>query len=116
MFSKTMRYVRNRENMHLTVDRDNAIKGFSKTEFKHTTFIDGLYLIQAHKTAAVYDKPVYVGCAILDVSKERMIVFHYNTIKRIFKGSCDVLYSDTDSFVFQIKHHNLNKLFYEREN
>ncbi len=45
-----------------------------------------------------------------------MIVFHYNTIKRIFKGSYDLLYSDTDSFFFQIKHNSLNNLFYEREN
>ena len=44
VFGKTMQYFRNRENMHLTIDRDNAIKWFSKIEFKHANFIDGLYL------------------------------------------------------------------------
>ena len=84
VFGKTMEDVRNRENMHLTIDRDNAIKWFSKIEFKHANFIDGLYLIQTHKTATVYDKLVYVGCAILDISKERMLDFHYNTIYKHF--------------------------------
>ena len=69
VFGKTMEDVRNRENMHLTIDRDNAIKWFSKIESKHANFIDGLYLIQTHKTATMYDKPFYVGCSILDVSK-----------------------------------------------
>ena len=97
-----MEDVRNRENMHLTIDRDNAIKWFSKIEFKHANYIDGLYLIQTHKTATVYDEPVYVGCAILDISKERMLDFHYSTIYKHFNGSYDLLYSDTDSLFYQI--------------
>ncbi len=52
-----MEDVRNRENVHLTIDKDSAIKWFSKTEFIHADFVDGLYLIQTHKTATVYDKP-----------------------------------------------------------
>ena len=95
VFGKTMEDVRNRENMHLTIDRDNAIKWFSKIEFKHANFVDGLYLIQTHKTATLYDKPVYVGCAILDLSKERMLDFHYNSIEKKLKGKYDLLYSDT---------------------
>ena len=58
VFGKTMEDVRNRENMHMTIDRDNAIKWFSKIEFKAANYIDGLYLIQTHKTATMYDKPV----------------------------------------------------------
>ena len=115
VFGKTMEDVRNREDMHLTIDRDNAIKWFSKIEFKRANFIDGLYLIQTHKTATVYDKPVYVGCAILDISKGRMLDFDHNTIEQNFKGSDDLLYSDTDSLVYQIKHKNLNKWFFDNE-
>ncbi len=84
-------------------------------EFKHANFIDGLYLIQTHRTATIYDKPDYVGCAILDVSKERMLDFHYNTIEKEHKWKYDLLYSDTDSLVYQIKHKNLHKWFYENE-
>jgi len=86
-FGKTMENVRNRQNVHLTVDRENAIKWFSKLEFKDSSYVDGLYLIQTHKTNVVYDKPVYVGCSILDISKLRMMDFHYNTMENISKGS-----------------------------
>ncbi len=89
--------------------------GFSKIEFKHTNFVDGLYLIQTHKTAALYDKPVYVGCAILDVSKLRRLDFHYGTIEKHHKGKYDLLYSDTDSLVYHIKSKNLNKWFFENQ-
>ncbi len=87
------------------------------SEFKHASLIDGLYLIQTHKTATVYDKPVYVGCSssILDLSKERMYDFHYNRIHKSFNGSYDLIYSDTDSLVYQIKHNNFNTwLFWKR--
>ncbi len=63
-------------------DRDTAITCFPKIEFKHATFINGLYLFHIHKTATVYDEPVYVGCAILNPSKDRMLDFHYNTIEK----------------------------------
>ena len=109
VFGKTMENVRNRQNMHLTIDRENAIKWFSKLEFKDATYIDGLYLIQTHKTSIVYDKPIYVGCSILDLSKIRMLDFHYNTIEANFKGKYNLLYSDTDSLVYQIEHKNLHK-------
>jgi hypothetical protein len=49
---------------------------------------------------------VYVGCAILETSKVRMYDFHYNTIEKNFKGKYDLIYSDTDSLVYYIKHKN----------
>ena len=87
----------------------------SKIEFKHANFVDGLYLIQTHKTATLYDKPVYVGCAILDVSKLRMLDFHYGTMEKHHKGKYDLLYSDTDSLVYHVKNKNLNKWFFDNQ-
>ena len=86
-----------------------------KIEFKHANFIDGLYLIQTHKSRVLCDKPVYVGCSVLDLSKERMLDFHYNTIEKHHKGKYDLLYSDTVSLVYQIKNKNLNQWFYENQ-
>ena len=103
VFGKTMEDVRNRENMELTIDREKAIKWFSRVDFKRSNFIDGLYLIQTHKTETVYDKPVYVGCAILDISKVKMMDFHYNTIHANLAGSYELLYSDTDSLIYHIQ-------------
>ena len=109
VFGKTMEDVRNRMNIHLTTDRDNAIKHFSRIDFKTATHIDGLYLIQHHKTRIVYEKPVYCGCCILDLSKLRMMDFHYNTIHKNFENKYDLVYSDTDSLVYHIKHENFHQ-------
>ncbi len=80
VWGKTMEDVRNRKHRHSTLDRENTTKWISKLGFKRANFIDGLCLIQIRKTTAVYDKPVYVGCAISDISKVRMLDFQYSTI------------------------------------
>ena len=61
-FGKTMENVRTGMNLHLTTDHDNAVKWFSRLDFKRNAHTNGLYLIEAHKHEIVYDKPVYVGC------------------------------------------------------
>ena len=107
VFGKTMENVRNRMNLHLTTDQDNAIKWFSKPEFKTNTHANGLYLIETHKTRIVYDKPVYVGCAILDLSKLHMLQFHYDVIQKNFGDKAQLIYSDTDSYVYEIESPNI---------
>ena len=49
-------------------------------------------------------KSIYVGCAILDLSKLTMLKFHYNVIEKNFKNKYTVPYGDTDSFVYNIYH------------
>jgi hypothetical protein len=107
VFGKTMQNVRNQMNLHLTTDSKNAIKWFSKCSFKNNTYANGLYLIETHKEKIVYDKPVYVGCAILDLSKLKMLEFHYNVIDKQFGNKAKLIYSDTDSFVYEIEHDDI---------
>ena len=62
-----------------------------------------------HKTITVYDKRVYEGCSIVDVSEVRMLDSHCKTIHRKFNGSYDLLYIDTESMVSHFNHEILNK-------
>ena len=49
-------------------------------------------------------KPVYLGQAILDLSKMIMYEFHYNYMLPKYGGDClQLCYMDTDSFVYHIK-------------
>ena len=48
-------------------------------------------------------KPIYVGCATLDLSKLTMMAFHYNVIEQNFQPNYTVPYGDTDSF-YNIKY------------
>jgi hypothetical protein len=73
MLGKTMQNVRNQMNLHLTTDPKNAIKRFSKCSFKNNTYANGLYVIETHKAKIIYNKPVYVGCAVLNLSKLKLL-------------------------------------------
>ena len=108
-FGKTMENVKNRVNLHLTTDENNAIKWFSKINFKTSKDIDNLHLIETFKQEIVYDKPIYVGTSILDLSKLQMMDFHYNVIHKEFEGKYNLIYSDTDSFVYNIEHPDIYK-------
>ena len=103
VFGKTMENVKNRINIHATTSEKNAIKWFSKVHMKGAKYFSGLYLIEMYKQEIVYDKPLYVGTSILDLSKLHMMKFHYDVIHKEFENKHDLLYSDTDSLVYNIK-------------
>ena len=102
VFGKTMENVKNRINIHATTSNENAIKWFSKVNLKGCKEFNGLYLIEMLRTEIVYDKPLYVGTSILDLSKLCMMEFHYDVINKEFENKYDLIYSDTDSLVYNI--------------
>ena len=102
---KTMDNVQNRIDLKLTTDDKYAIQYFSKVHCKDSRFIDGLYVIEMFKREVVYNKPIYVGTGILDLSKLCMMDFHYNTLHESCGNDFHLIYSDTDSLVYSIKHY-----------
>ena len=60
------------------------------------------------KTEVYFNKPIYVGQAILDFSKTLMFDFHYDYILRKYdskaEGACrpELLFTDTDSLLYLI--------------
>ena len=55
------------------------------------------------KTRIYMDKPILVGQAILDKSKELMYKFFYDYLKPKYGQKLQLLYMDTDSFILSIK-------------
>ena len=59
--------------------------------------------MEMRKTEVKMNKPIYVGQAILDISKTLMYEFWYDYIKQKYGDNARLFYMDTDSFVTCIK-------------
>ena len=65
-----MEDVRNRVDVRLVNNRKKAQRLAVKPNFKHLTiFFESLIAIHMKRTKLVFDKPVYCGMSILDISK-----------------------------------------------
>ena len=104
VFGKTMENIRNRVDIKLVNVKKQAEKLSAKPNFNHCDiFSEDLVAIHMKKTKLVFNKPVYIGMCILDLSKTLMYNFHYNYIKQKYKDKAKLLFTDTDSLMYEIQ-------------
>jgi len=104
IYGKTMENIRNRVDIHLVTNKRDSKKFVSKPNYNHRNiFSDNLIAIHMKKTKLVFNKPVYLGMCILDLSKTLMYDFHYNYIKKKYGDRAKLLFTDTDSLCYEIE-------------
>ncbi|KAJ9448907.1 hypothetical protein DIPPA_04793 [Diplonema papillatum] len=106
IFGKTMENVRGRTDAIITSasDEQNLIREQSKFRFKRRQDINNMSIITHGKCSVKLDKPVYVGSQILDYSKILMAsFFHDKLVPTYGRDNTRLVYTDTDSFILQIK-------------
>ena len=93
VFGKTMEDVRNRINYELTTNEERAKKLLNHPAFKLRHIIkpeteNDFGIIGVEKTKAVVrlNKPIYCGFTILELSKNHMQKFFYDTLKPFLLG------------------------------
>ena len=104
IFGKTMENIRNRVDVNLVNNRAKAQKLVAKPNFRHLKiFTENLVSIHMKKTSLTMNKPVYLGMSILDLSKTIMYEFHYEYIKPKYGEKAKLLFTDTDSLMYEIE-------------
>ena len=113
VFGKTMENIRNHRNVIFCSSWKKAQKYIAKLQFKNfKIFNEGMVAVEMNNLRIEYNKPIYVGQTILDISKILMYDFHYEFImeefgKEFFVQLC---YQDTDSLLYYFtKKDNNNK-------
>ena len=119
-FEKTMENVRDRTNLEF-IDHSQTgqiIKRQSKISFKgivdhYSKF--SVYKFDKEKT--VFDKLIYLGFTVLELSKLLMYEFYYNKLQPYWNQSIQLHYMDTDSFIlsFDTNHQELKNFLQENE-
>ena len=82
VFGKAMENIRKHKDIKLVTNRESYLKTVIKPNFKSGTRIsENLMGCKMGSSKVVMNKPVYLGQAILDLSKTVMYEFHYDHMK-----------------------------------
>ena len=104
VFGKTMENVPNHRDIKLVTKNQKRNKLVSEPNY-HTSkhFSEDLMATEMRKTKVVMSKPVYLGQAILDISKTLMYEFWYDYLKPKYGDKVKLCYMDTDNFIVHIE-------------
>ena len=104
VFGKTMENIRNRVDIRLVTRVSQAKRLTCKPNYQHhTIFSKNRAAVHMKKVKLYFNKPVYLGMSILDLSKTLMYDFHYNYIKPKYGENAKLLFTDTDSLAYEIQ-------------
>ena len=107
-FGKTMKNIRKHKDIKLITNTKDYLKNVMKPNFK-SGILFGENLMgcemgsEMGKVKVVMNKPVYLGQAILDLSKIIMYEFHYDYMLPKYANNLKLCYMDTDSLMYRIE-------------
>lgn len=110
VYGKTMENVDKRKDVKIVSKWENERKKLgaraliARPNFHSlSVFKENMIAIQSNKTYTIYNKPIYLGYTILELSKWKMYDFHYDYMIPKYKEDIKLNYMDTDSFIYTIK-------------
>ena len=111
VLGKTMEKLRKRISVRLINNSKDYVRCISKPNFiSQKIFSKNLVVIRQMKSVLILNKPIYVGFSILDLIKLMMYKCRYEYIKNKFDAK--LLFTDTDSLVYEIKKVDVYEDFY----
>ncbi|XP_025155144.1 uncharacterized protein LOC112588685 [Harpegnathos saltator] len=107
VFDKTMENVRNHVDVKLLTKWDGrygAEAMIARPNFHSiSVFSENLIAVELRKLEVKFNKPIYVGICILDISKICLYEFHHEYMSPLYQNRCKVMYTDTDNLIYHIQ-------------
>jgi hypothetical protein len=104
VFGKTCENILKRVDVRLATTRKQALRQIAKPMFKRfTIFSEHMVGVHLEHAKVKMTKPSYIGVAILDLSKTLMMDFHYGYVRPKWGDRAQLLMTDTDSLVYEIR-------------
>ena len=98
---KTRENLRKRINVRLVNNEKYYLKHVHKPTFVSQKIFDKSFAaIHEIKPVLAFNKPVYVGFTVLELSKWLCMIFSTTLLK---KSDSNLLFTDTDSLIYEIK-------------
>ena len=104
VYGKTMENLRNHRDIRLVTTNARRKQLVSQPNY-HTCkrFSGNLIAIELRKTKVYMNKPIYIGQAVLDISKTLMHIFFYDYLKPKYGDKVKLCDMNTDSFIFYVE-------------
>ena len=104
VFGRTVENVRNHRNIKLVTTYGKFNKYASEPHLMNVKcFSENLLAVEMRETEVFMNKPVYLGQAILDISKTLMYEFYYDYLQIKYSDKVKLCYTDTDSFIIYVE-------------
>ena len=108
--SKTVENDRKHRDIKLVTAEYKRNKHASEPNYHSTKCISKhLLVMEMKKTKVKIYKPIYLGQAVLDLSKTLMFEFWYDYLKPMYGDKIRLCYTDTDSFIMHIETNDFYK-------
>jgi hypothetical protein len=108
LYGKTVENLRKRRDVRVCVTESQLVTHASKPNFRRSIIVkENLVTAFLNKEEICLDRPVYIGQAVLDLSKLRMYRLQYVDLQRYrvaYPGSSiSIVAGDTDSFFLEVR-------------
>ena len=105
-----MENIRKHRDIKLVITDKKRSKLVSEPNYHTINLIsEDLSIIEMKKTKVKMNKPIYLGLAILEISKTLMYEFWYDYMKPKYNNDVKLCYMDTDIFIMTIKTNDFYK-------
>ena len=114
VFGKSIENKRKHLQVKLAMNQKQVKKWVQKPNFEYFNIMnENVAIMKMTKSHVILDKPISIGFTVLEISKHYMYSLHYKLFKDYYKENIQLIYTDTDSFIYEIK---TNKYFDDLKN